>query len=179
MGQFPAKICNSLRSEEPRILVAGVKGAGKTTLLENLTFGEQEPPQNIQLGMQTIRYKKVKFTSLDLDSIPANAEYEGLYHGYQGIIFILDLQDFKKMDYVARHFKKLLEQPELKNLPILVFGNKYDLDAKVMNLKEVSRKLELPEIKDRQHYIHGLCALTREGLTDAMFWLFHSMKLID
>ena len=179
MGQSSAKLCKSLsfRQDEPRILVTGVKGAGKTTLLGNLRLGVIEPHQNIELGMQTVKYKNMKFTSLDLDAFPLNLiPYENLYKGYEGIIFIVDSQDKKKMKYVLPYFKKLLAEEDLENIPILIFANKQDLDAKVMSLKEISEILELSNIIDRQYYINGLCALTNEGRNDALFWLSHAIK---
>ena len=176
MGQFSAKLCKFLpfKPDESRILVTGVKGAGKTTLLGNLRLGVIEPHQNIELGMQTIKYKNMKFTSLDLDAFPLNSiPYENLYKGYEGIIFIVDSQDKKKMKYVLPYFKKLLAEKDLENIPILIFANKQDIDAKVMSLQEISKIFELPNIINRQYYINGLCAFTNEGLNDALFWLSH------
>jgi len=176
MGQFSAKLCKFLpfRPDESRILVTGVKGAGKTTLLGNFRLGVIEPHQNIELGMQTIKYKNMKFTSLDLDAFSLSSiPYDNLYKGYEGIIFMVDSQDKKKMEYVLPYFKKLLAEKDLENIPILIFANKQDLDAEVMSLKEISKMLELSNIVDRLHYINGLCALTTEGLNDALFWLFH------
>ena len=65
---------------------------------------------------------------------------------------------------------KLILDEELKHARLLVFANKIDLPD-VMSVQEVTEKLGLHKIKDREWHIYGSNALTRDGLSEGLDWL--------
>lgn len=63
----------------------------------------------------------------------------------------------------------MLNEEELRDAVLLVFANKQD--AGVMNVPEVTEKLGLHTMRNREWYIQGTCALTGDGLYDGLDWL--------
>lgn len=70
----------------------------------------------------------------------------------------------------------MLSEEELKDSKLLVFANKQDLPG-ALNEGEVSEKLGLSELKDRQWSIHKCCATKGEGLEEGLDWYVHQRRL--
>ena len=70
---------------------------------------------------------------------------------------------------------QLLVEEDLKNVPLLVFANKQDLDF-ARDADEVMTHLQLAEIKDRTWNIQACSAVTKEGLSDGMEWLIKTIS---
>eukprot|EP01083_Nonionella_stella_P065601 172049_1 len=71
---------------------------------------------------------------------------------------------------------KLLKEPLLEGVPLLVFANKMDL-PNALNLDEVTDCLKLNKIcqKDRSWHIQSSCAMTGDGLHEGLYWLMETM----
>eukprot|EP01083_Nonionella_stella_P100781 284714_1 len=72
---------------------------------------------------------------------------------------------------------KLLKEPQLEGVPLLVFANKMDL-PNALNLEQVTDCLKLNKIhqKDRLWHIESSCATTGDGLYEGLEWLMETMK---
>ncbi len=69
----------------------------------------------------------------------------------------------------------LLSEEALKNVPMLVFANKQDLQF-ALDADEVMKTLKLEEIADRTWNIQACSAFTKEGLSDGMEWLIKTIS---
>ncbi len=69
----------------------------------------------------------------------------------------------------------MLNEDELKDALLLVFANKQDL-PNAMNAAEITDKLGLQSLRQRQWFIQATCATTGDGLYEGI--LFTS-KLTD
>lgn len=64
----------------------------------------------------------------------------------------------------------MLDEDELKGVPLLVFANKQDL-PEAMKADDVSKELGLAGgEKDRPWSLQGSCATTGAGLDDGLSW---------
>ena len=69
----------------------------------------------------------------------------------------------------------MIADEELKNARLLVFANKIDVPG-AMNIHEVTEKLDLNTITDREWHIQASNALTREGLSEGLDWLANQIS---
>merc|ERR1711964_624912 len=99
-----------------------------------------------------------------------------------GIIFVVDSNDRERIDdsQGAEHsgkeeLQRMLAEDELRNAVLLVFCNKQDL-PNAMSVNEVTEKLGLNQIRNRQWYIQATCATTGDGLYEGLDWLSNTLK---
>ena len=69
----------------------------------------------------------------------------------------------------------LPEEDELKDSILLVFANKQDQKG-ALSAQEISRGLELPEVRGRQWSIQETSALKGKGLFEGFDWLVTCIK---
>ncbi len=63
----------------------------------------------------------------------------------------------------------MLQEEELSETALLVFANKQDMAQ--MKVPEISDQLGLHQLRTRDWFIQGCCALTGEGLYDGLDWM--------
>jgi len=180
MGLAFSKFWQRLFSKkEMRILMVGLDAAGKTTILYKLKLGEVVTTiPTIGFNVETVEYKNISFTVWDVggqDKIrPLWRHY---YQNTQGIIFVVDSNDRERMDdsqgsenSAKDELHRMLTEDELRNAVLLVFANKQDLPNAVP-VKEITERLKLNELRNRQWYIQATCANTGDGLYEGLDWL--------
>ena len=69
----------------------------------------------------------------------------------------------------------MLQEEELKGVPVLVLANKQDLPG-AMDDQEVCNGLGLPAIKNRQWSMFKISAMQGTGLDEAFEWLVNTLK---
>ena len=67
-----------------------------------------------------------------------------------------------------------LNEDELRDAMLLVFANKQDL-PNAMNAAEITDKLGLHSLRQRNWYIQSTCATTGDGLYEGLDWLSSSL----
>merc|ERR1712153_166123 len=104
---------------------------------------------------ETVEYKNISFTVWDVggqDKIrPLWRHY---YQNTQGLIFVVDSNDRDRAEDA---------EDEMKDAAVLVFANKQDL-PNAMPAAEVTEKLGLQALQNRQWFIQSACASTGDGL---------------
>ncbi|EAR91328.1 ADP-ribosylation factor(Arf)/Arf-like (Arl) small GTPase family protein (macronuclear) [Tetrahymena thermophila SB210] len=156
---------------EMRILMLGLDAAGKTTILYRLKLGEvvQSVP-TIGFNVESVEYKKIKFTVWDVggqDKI--RLLWRHYFQGTQGLIFVVDSSDKERIEIAKEELQRMLSEDDLKEAAVLVFANKQDMG--VMNVTEITEKLGLANLRGREWFIQGTCALSGEGLFEGLDWL--------
>eukprot|EP00002_Diphylleia_rotans_P020878 TRINITY_DN405_c0_g2_i1.p2 TRINITY_DN405_c0_g2~~TRINITY_DN405_c0_g2_i1.p2 ORF type:complete len:180 (-),score=42.24 TRINITY_DN405_c0_g2_i1:286-825(-) len=176
MGSVFAKLFN-FGKKEMRILMVGLDAAGKTTILYKLKLGEIVTTiPTIGFNVETVEYKKISFTVWDVggqDKIrPLWRHY---FQNTQGIIFVVDTNDRERMKEACDELHRMLNEEELRDAVLLVFANKQDLpDA--MKLNEVTERLNLKGLRQRNWYIQATCATTGDGLYEGLDWLSNALQ---
>ena len=86
----------------------------------------------------------IRFNSYDLGGHKQARKTWREYCGtLDGIIFMIDSADVKRLPEAKAELEKLLEMPELSNVPFVVFGNKVDKDG-ALTEEELRDVLDLP-----------------------------------
>ncbi|CAH3194480.1 unnamed protein product [Porites evermanni] len=178
MGGVFAKLFSGLfGKKEMRILMVGLDAAGKTTILYKLKLGEIVTTiPTIGFNVETVEYKNISFTVWDVggqDKIrPLWRHY---FQNTQGLIFVVDSNDRERATEAKDELVKMLSEDELRDAVVLVFANKQDL-PNAMNAAEVTDKLGLHSLRNRQWYIQATCATSGDGLYEGLDWLSTQLK---
>ncbi|CAE8612362.1 unnamed protein product [Polarella glacialis] len=178
MGMAFSKLFSKLLGkQEMRILMVGLDAAGKTTILYKLKLGEVVTTiPTIGFNVETVEYKNISFTVWDVggqDKIrPLWRHY---YQGTQGLIFVVDSNDRDRIEDAREELNKMLNEDEMREAIVLVFANKQDL-PNAMPAAEVTEKLGLQNMRNRQWFIQSACATTGDGLYEGLDWLSRTLS---
>eukprot|EP00930_Biecheleria_cincta_P079569 TRINITY_DN6745_c0_g3_i2.p1 TRINITY_DN6745_c0_g3~~TRINITY_DN6745_c0_g3_i2.p1 ORF type:complete len:182 (+),score=36.95 TRINITY_DN6745_c0_g3_i2:89-634(+) len=178
MGLAFSKLFSKLLGkQEMRILMVGLDAAGKTTILYKLKLGEVVTTiPTIGFNVETVEYKNISFTVWDVggqDKIrPLWRHY---YQGTQGLIFVVDSNDRDRVEDAREEMTKMLNEDEMRDAVLLVFANKQDL-PNAMPAAEVTEKLGLQNMRNRQWFIQSACATTGDGLYEGLDWLSRTLS---
>ncbi|XP_071803037.1 ADP-ribosylation factor 1-like [Asterias amurensis] len=177
MGAFASLFKNLFGKKEMRILMVGLDAAGKTTILYKLKLGEIVTTiPTIGFNVETVEYKNISFTVWDVggqDKIrPLWRHY---FQNTQGLIFVVDSNDKERIGEAREELYRMLNEEELKDAVLLVFANKQDL-PNAMNAAEITDKLNLHNLRNRNWYIQATCATSGDGLYEGLDWLSAQLK---
>merc|ERR1712109_155525 len=137
----------------------------------------------IGFNVETVEYKKCKF---DVWDVGGQDKIRPLWrHYYQNthcIIFVVDSNDRERIDdssgsdnSAKEELHRMLAEDELRDAVVLVFTNKQDL-PNAMSVNEVTEKLGLNQLRNRQWYIQSTCATTGDGLYEGLDWLSNTLN---
>nr|BAN20471.1 ADP-ribosylation factor, arf [Riptortus pedestris] len=162
--------------KQMRILMVGLDAAGKTTILYKLKLGEIVTTiPTIGFNVETVEYKNICFTVWDVggqDKIrPLWRHY---FQNTQGLIFVVDSNDRDRISEAEKELQNMLQEDELREAVLLVFANKQDL-PNAMSPSDLTDKLGLKQIRNRQWYIQSTCATQGHGLTEGLDWLSNEL----
>merc|ERR1712243_225255 len=137
-----------------RILMVGLDAAGKTTILYKLKLGEIETTiPTIGFNVETVEYKNISFTVWDVggqDKIrPLWRHY---FQNTQGLIFVVDSNDRERVGEAKEELNRML------------------------NADELTDKLGLHALRQRNWYIQATCATSGDGLYEGLDWLSNQLK---
>ncbi|KTW29516.1 ADP-ribosylation factor 1 [Pneumocystis jirovecii RU7] len=179
MGLSLSKMLQGLfGKKEMRILMVGLDAAGKTTILYKLKLGEivTTIPTIAGFNVETVEYKNISFTVWDVggqDKIrPLWRHY---FQNTQGLIFVVDSNDRERVSEAREELMRMLSEDELREAVLLVFANKQDL-PNAMNAAEITDKLGLHSLRNRNWYIQATCATSGDGLYEGLDWLSMNLK---
>ena len=173
MGFFFSKIWTKLLGKKDvRMLMVGLDAAGKTTILYQLKMGETvKTIPTIGFNVETLDYKGLNFTVWDVggqDKI--RVLWKHYYQNTDGLIFVVDSNDRDRVEDAAEELKKMLAEEELKDAVVLVMANKQDL-KEAMTPTEVSEKLGIGNLKNRNWLVQGTSATSGQGLKEGLEWM--------
>jgi ADP-ribosylation factor protein 1 len=163
--------------KQMRILMVGLDAAGKTTILYKLKLGEIVTTiPTIGFNVETVEYKNISFTVWDVggqDKIrPLWRHY---FQNTQGLIFVVDSNDRERVGEARDELQRMLSEDELREATLLIFANKQDL-PNAMNAAEITDKLGLHSLRNRNWYIQATCATSGDGLYEGLDWLSNQLK---
>ncbi|XP_065904462.1 uncharacterized protein [Dysidea avara] len=161
-----------------RLVMLGLDAAGKTTILYKLKLNEtvQSIP-TIGFNVETVQpTKNVSFTVWDVggqDKIrPLWRHY---FHGSEGLIYVIDSADRSRFSEAKDELAWILESDEMVGVPLVILANKQDL-PNAASTSEIMTKLELNSIRNRPWYIQSTCAVSGDGVYEAMNELSSMVK---
>jgi len=187
MGGFFAKALEKIMGkQEMRILMVGLDAAGKTTILYKLKLGDVVTTiPTIGFNVETVEYKNIEFTVWDIGGQHLiRPLWRHYYQGTEAVIFVVDSNDRERIDggkndynddNVRDQLHSMLADDLLQDSILLVLANKQDL-PNAMSVDEISQRLKLHSLKNREWYVQGSCAHTGDGLYQGLDWLSKTLK---
>lgn len=94
---------------------------------------------------------------------------------FQGLIFVVDSNDRERIGEAKDELMRMLAEDELRDAVLLIFANKQDL-PNAMNAAEITDKLGLHSLRNRNWYIQATCATSGDGLYEGLDWLSNQLK---
>lgn len=120
-----------LYQKHGKMLFLGLDNAGKTTLMHLLADDRlaAHPPTQ-RATREEIKIEGVHFECFDLGGHAEAREIWGDYYvDASAIVFLVDAADRRRLDEARAELNSLLTNASLKDVPVLVLGNKIDLAA--------------------------------------------------
>merc|ERR1712146_840113 len=96
------------------------------------------------------------------------------YQNTQGLIFVIDSNDRDRIEDAREELTWVLNEEEMRDAVLLVFANKQDL-PNAMTAAEITEKLGLHSMRNRQWFIQSACATTGDGLYEGLDWLSRTL----
>ncbi|MBZ3888740.1 ADP-ribosylation factor 2 [Sciurus carolinensis] len=160
-----------------QILIVGLEAVGKTTILYKLKLGEIVTTiPTIGFNVETVEYKNISFTVWD---VGGQDKIRPLWQHYvqntQGLIFVVDSNDRERVNEAQEELTRMLAEDELRDAVSLVFVNKHDL-PNAMNAAEITDKLGLHDLHQRNWYIQATCATSADGFYEGLNRLSNQLK---
>ena len=97
------------------------------------------------------------------------------FQNTQGLIFVVDSNDRERAGEAREELTRMLAEEELRDAKLLVFANKQDL-PNAMTAAELTDKLDLHALRNRDWYIQAACATNGEGLYEGLDWMSNKLK---
>lgn len=83
---------------------------------------------------------------------------------------MVDSSDHERVATSGQELAQMLQEEELKDATLLVFANKQDMEG-ALSAAEITERLDLTSLRDRQWTIFKCSAKTGDGLTEGLDWL--------
>ncbi|CAH8635645.1 unnamed protein product [Schistosoma guineensis] len=173
--------------DEFSVLILGLDGAGKTTYLEQAKINfvpnyKSIPIQKITttVGLN-IGYIEVDGIRLKFWDLGGQEELQSLWDKYyaesNGVIYVVDSADSDRFDESKDAFDKMIRNPVLEGVPLLVLANKQDMQS-ASHLSEINKVFydSLRLVGQRQCTFHGVSALNGEGINSSIKWIADKVK---
>uniref|UniRef100_A0A8K9XF90 ADP-ribosylation factor-like protein 3 n=1 Tax=Oncorhynchus mykiss TaxID=8022 RepID=A0A8K9XF90_ONCMY len=159
------KLKGTTESVELRIVLLGLDNAGKTTLLKSLASEDI----NTITPTQGFNIKSVASHGMKLNvwDIGGQRKIRPFWKKYLEntdlLIYVIDSADKKRFEETGLELEELIDEENLKGVPVLIFANKQDL-ATASPASEIAEGLNLHTYRDRQWQIQACSAVSGEGV---------------
>ncbi|KAG4304156.1 hypothetical protein PORY_002520 [Pneumocystis oryctolagi] len=130
----------------------------------------------IGFNMETVSYKNIRFSVWDLGGQTSIRPYWRCYYtGTRAIIYVIDSTDTPRLSATAKELHAIMQENELLDIDLLIFANKQDC-PNALTAAEISEKLDLTEMRERNWTVISTSAVTGEGLIEGLDWLVNAIK---
>jgi len=161
-----------------RILILGLDAAGKTTILFRLSLSQyvQHVVPTVAFNLEKVEVGNLKLQIWDLGGQHQLRPFWRLYYKEShGVVYVIDSTDRQRIDLCKTELFALLQEEELKGVPLVILANKQDL-AEAMSVEELTNKLELASIKERAWNIYPTSAVNGNGIKEGFTWLSENVE---
>jgi ADP-ribosylation factor-like protein 4 len=170
----------SRRDRAIHLVILGLDAAGKSTVLYQLRFHQYVSTtptigfnyERVRANVSTLPADGVTFAIWD---VGGQDKVRPLWRSYtrstDGIFFVVDSCDSDRLEEAKVELLRTARVPETLGVPIVVLANKQDLPGS-RNPDDIQKLLSLNEMTGRPWSIHPACAVTGEGLDEAIGQLY-------
>ena len=101
--------------------------------------------------------------------------WERYCRGVNAIVYIVDAADHEKIEASKNELHNLLEKPQLAGIPILVLGNKRDLEG-ALDENGLIERLNLRAVQDREICCYSVSCKEKDNIDITLQWLISHSK---
>ncbi|KAI0074012.1 P-loop containing nucleoside triphosphate hydrolase protein [Panus rudis PR-1116 ss-1] len=160
-------------SKTAEITIVGLQASGKTSFVNVISSGQfsEDVVPTVAFHWRKVRKGNVTFQVWDLAGQPRyRSIWERYCNGVDAVVFVVDSSDREKLDTARFELHQLLAQPNLRGVPLLVLGNKNDLEGHA-TVKELIKALELDKITNRPVSCYSCSMKSQHNLDIILQWL--------
>ncbi len=164
-----------LYNKKANIVFLGLDNAGKTALLhvlKNDTVTQTRP--TIHPHSEELKMGNLKLNTYDLGGHEtARKIWKDYFPAVSAILFLVDSVDVNRFPEAKKELEKILETPELVNIPIAILGNKIDMKGSV-SVDELKQALGYDDILSRETRpmeIFMVSVAKKIGYSAALEWI--------
>jgi len=174
-----------------QVLFLGLDGAGKTTII-NVCSNEFKPPADLDQIKPTTGHSVTHFHSKENKNLqfgawdlPGRDQFRSLWKSYYkhagALVFVVDsAEDEERMEDTKEVLHSVLQDLELREVPLLICANKQDLpNAKGANVITDILGLNSSStagLNKRSWKMIATCGKTGDGLKFGFDWLANEIK---
>jgi small GTP-binding protein len=161
--------------KDSRVLIVGLNGAGKTSILSKIcsdATATKTPTVGFTVGGAQFRNMNITLWDIVSQNNKARSIWRHHFVGAQGLVFVLDSSDCLLMDQAKVELEKILNEKNMRNMPVLVLANKQDLPG-ALSADKVARKLGL---RHQRCLVHPVCGLSGAGIAEGFDWLASELE---
>jgi len=160
-------------SKAIEIAVVGLQASGKTSFVHVISSGQwsEEVVPTVAYNYRKVRKGNVTINIWDIAGQPKfRSTWERYCNGVDAIVFVVDSSDREKFNAARFELHQLLSQSSLVGVPLLVLGNKNDLEEHAP-IKELIPALQLDKISDRPVSCYSCSMKSQHNLDIVLQWL--------
>jgi small GTP-binding protein len=168
--------------KEMEIAIVGLQNSGKSTFVQAIgmdNYDEEKMEDTIPtIGFNNRQLKKgkVNLNLWDLGGQPRYREsWEKFCRTADVIIYVVDAADVGNLDITKVQLHQLLSWPSLKEIPLLLLGNKNDLKG-ALTEEQLIDNLDLKQIKARKVACYSISAKYCKNIEICLKWLTNLPK---
>uniref|UniRef100_A0A2R5L1K6 ADP-ribosylation factor family n=1 Tax=Hirondellea gigas TaxID=1518452 RepID=A0A2R5L1K6_9CRUS len=132
-------------SKRLEVVLVGLENSGKTTFCNQLEFGSSdiEDPPTVGLNVRVMKRGGISFKVWDIGGQEQyRKEWARYTRGMDCVVFVVDTADRDRIPTAKKELHRLLDDPALSTVPLLVLANKVDL-KNVVSESDLIRGLNL------------------------------------
>ncbi len=165
------------KPDDIKIVMGGLRDSGKSMILTHLAFkGESATIPTPAFNKEKFKYRTRNIHLWDLSCHETRRFWfwDNLAVDSKGLIYVVDSSEAELLPESKIELDRILKLDTLKNIPLLVYANKYD--KKEIEPEPLARQLGLFQIKDREWFVQPSNTLDRTGLFEGLDWLLGAIK---
>jgi len=155
------------------ISIVELQASGKTSFVNVIGSGQwsEDVVPTVGFNVRNVRKGNITLKIWDIAGQPKfRSTWERYCSGVDVVIFIIDSHDKEKFDTARFELHQLLSHQTLAGVPLLVLGNKSDLEDHA-TVGELIDALELDKIRNRAVSCYSCSMKSQHNLDIVLQWL--------
>uniref|UniRef100_A0A1D1YJA4 ADP-ribosylation factor-like protein 8B n=1 Tax=Anthurium amnicola TaxID=1678845 RepID=A0A1D1YJA4_9ARAE len=163
---------------ELELTLVGLQNSGKTTLVNVIASGQfsEDMIPTVGFNMRKVTKGSVTMKLWDIGGQPRfRSMWERYCRGVNAIVFVVDSADHEKLEAARQELRNLLDKPQLASIPVLVLGNKNDLEE-ALPVDKLIEEMNLKSINNREVSCYSISAKNQVNIDITLQWLIKKGK---